>query len=168
MAKATRTMEKQQLVYKLAKKATFHVQHTFFCKFLCRYFAQLQRETSRNFLITRNVVRVLVQFFSAVAHFHPGGRRHFSFSHRRYEISCCFSNKNDSFVFTICWITHCFSSFDFPFQTLYSLWVIRNIYQWFNEFWLSFCKYLASSRTLSVLELIIVITMLRERWIHIL
>ena len=33
MAKATRTVEKQQLVYKLAKKATLHVQHTFFCNF---------------------------------------------------------------------------------------------------------------------------------------
>ena len=28
------------------------MQHTFFCNFFCRYFAQQQRETSRNFLIT--------------------------------------------------------------------------------------------------------------------
>ena len=42
------TYENQQLA-----KATLHVQHTFFCTFLCRCFAQLQRETSRNFLVTR-------------------------------------------------------------------------------------------------------------------
>ena len=29
------------------------MQHTFFCTFLCRCFARLQRETSRNFLVTR-------------------------------------------------------------------------------------------------------------------
>ena len=37
----------------ISKKATLHVQHTFFCTFLCRCFARLQRETSRNFLVTR-------------------------------------------------------------------------------------------------------------------
>ena len=37
------------------KKATLHVQHTFFCTFLCRCFARLLRETSRNFLVTRFV-----------------------------------------------------------------------------------------------------------------
>ena len=36
----------------ISKKATWHVQHTF-CTFLCRWFARLQRETSRNFLVTR-------------------------------------------------------------------------------------------------------------------
>ena len=29
------------------------MQHTFFCTFVCSCFAQLQRETSRNFLVTR-------------------------------------------------------------------------------------------------------------------
>ena len=37
----------------ISKKATLHVQHTFFCTFLCRCFSRLQRETSRNFLVTR-------------------------------------------------------------------------------------------------------------------
>ena len=37
----------------LSKKTTLHVQHTFFCTFLCRCFARPQRETSRNFLVTR-------------------------------------------------------------------------------------------------------------------
>ena len=35
----------------IGKKATLQVQHTF-CTFLCRCFARLQRETSRNFLVT--------------------------------------------------------------------------------------------------------------------
>ena len=37
----------------ISKKATLQVQHTFFCSFLCRCFARLQLETSRNFLVTR-------------------------------------------------------------------------------------------------------------------
>ena len=37
----------------ISKKATLHVQHTFFCTFLCRCFSRLRRETSRNFLVTR-------------------------------------------------------------------------------------------------------------------
>ena len=36
----------------IGKKATLHVQHTF-CTFLCLCFARLQRETSRNFPVTR-------------------------------------------------------------------------------------------------------------------
>ena len=59
------------------------MQHTFFCTFLCRTFAvhffvhffpRLQRETSRNFLVTRfmqgmSYVLSLIFFFTA-AHFH--------------------------------------------------------------------------------------------------
>ena len=37
----------------ISKKATLHVQHTFFYLFLCLCFARPQRETSRNFLATR-------------------------------------------------------------------------------------------------------------------
>ena len=37
------------------KKATLHVQHTFVCTFLCRCFARLLRETSRNVLVARFV-----------------------------------------------------------------------------------------------------------------
>ena len=36
----------------IGKKATLHVHHTF-CTFLCLCFARLQRETSRNFPVTR-------------------------------------------------------------------------------------------------------------------
>ena len=63
----------------ISYKAILHIQHTFFCTFFCCCFARLQRETSRNFLVTRfiygrNVVRVLVHFFYTAAHFHLGGR----------------------------------------------------------------------------------------------
>ena len=44
----------------ISKKATFHARHTFFSTFLCRGFARLHRETSRNFLVRR--------FSGALAH----------------------------------------------------------------------------------------------------
>ena len=50
----------------IGKKATLHVQHTF-CTFLCLCFARLQRETSRNFPVTRfmeEMSYVLVHFLS--------------------------------------------------------------------------------------------------------
>ena len=50
----------------ISKKATLHVQHTFFCKFLCRCFARLQRETARNFLVTRFMEKM------SYAHFQLG------------------------------------------------------------------------------------------------
>ena len=49
----------------------------FFCTFLCRCFARQQRETFRNFLVTRfmeEMSYVFFTFFLTVAHFHPGGR----------------------------------------------------------------------------------------------
>ena len=36
----------------IGKKATLHVQHTFFVHFSCRCFARLQRETFRNSLLS--------------------------------------------------------------------------------------------------------------------
>ena len=62
----------------ISKKATLHVQHTFFfCTFLYRCFARLLRETARNFLVTRfmeGMSDVLFHPFFTVAHFYPGGR----------------------------------------------------------------------------------------------
>ena len=37
----------------ISKKKNFAHARYFFCTFLCRCFARLQRETSRNFLVTR-------------------------------------------------------------------------------------------------------------------
>ena len=70
---------------KTTKKKLLDVQHTFFCTFLCRCFTRLQRETSRNFLVTRFMEEIsylflFTLFFFTAAHFHLGGRQHFSFS----------------------------------------------------------------------------------------
>ena len=58
-----------------SKKATLHVQHTFLCAFLCRCFARLQRETSRNFLVTRFMEEMsyvlLFSFFFHCGSFSP-------------------------------------------------------------------------------------------------
>ena len=84
----------------ISKKATLHVQHTFFCTFLCRCFARLRRETSRNFSVTqfleKNVVRFLVHLFNA-AHFHLALVAA-SICHHRYKIS---NNKNCFLCFFI-------------------------------------------------------------------
>ena len=57
----------------ISKKATLHVQH-FFCTFLCRCFARLPPETSRNFLVTRFMEKMSYvfsfSFFFTAAHFH--------------------------------------------------------------------------------------------------
>ena len=48
--KATPENDEKTKIGLICKKATLHVQHTFFT-FICRCFAKLQRETSRNFLV---------------------------------------------------------------------------------------------------------------------
>ena len=49
----------------ISKKATLHVQHTFFSTFLCRCFARLQRETSRHFLVMKEMLYIFsFTFFS--------------------------------------------------------------------------------------------------------
>ena len=76
----------------ISKKATLHVQYTFF--------ARLQRETSRNFLVTRFFS--FTYFFTA-AHFHlalvAASISHFVTAATKF--SCCSSNKNMSLLFFI-------------------------------------------------------------------
>ena len=78
---------------------------TLFCTFLCRCFARLQRETSRNFLVTRFMEEMSYVFPFTFFHYRSfspciGGRQHFSFCHRRYKIFMLFfQQKNISFVF---------------------------------------------------------------------
>ena len=89
----------------ISKKATFRVQHTF-CTFLCRCFARLQRETSRNFLVTRfmeEMSYVLSFNFFTTAHFHFALVAA-SISHlvtAATKFSCCSSNKKLSPLFFI-------------------------------------------------------------------
>ena len=74
--------------------------------FVVACFARLQRETSRNFIVTRLMDQMsyvfLCTFFTVTDdHFHLGGRQHFSFSHCRYKIFMFFSlpTRLVSFVF---------------------------------------------------------------------
>ena len=89
----------------ISKKATLHVQHTFFCTFICLCFARLQRETSGNFLVTRFMEEISYVFSFTFFHcrsFSPCicGRLHFLFCHRCYKIFLLFfQQKNASFVF---------------------------------------------------------------------
>ena len=77
------------------QKSNFARAAHFFCTFFCRCFAPLKRETSRNFLVTRFMEEMsyvfLFTFFFHCRSFSP--RQHFSFSHRRYKMACCSSNK---------------------------------------------------------------------------
>ena len=68
--------QKNQYMGLIRKKKNFARAAHFCCTFLCRCFARLQRETSRNFLVTRFMKEILFLFtFLFVAtHFHLGGR----------------------------------------------------------------------------------------------
>ena len=60
----------------ISKKATLHVQHTFFVHFFAvvlHDFNVKLPETSWLHVLWRKC-RVLVHFFFTVVHFHPGGR----------------------------------------------------------------------------------------------
>ena len=91
----------------IRKKATLHVQHTFFCTFLCRCFSRLRREPSRNFLVTRFMEEMshvfLFTFFFTAAHFHlplvAASISHFVAVVT--EFSCCSSKKKMSPLFFI-------------------------------------------------------------------
>ena len=82
------------------QKSNFARAAHFFCKFLCRCFAQLQRETSRNFLVTRFFPSL---FFFIAAHFHlalvAASISHFVTAVTKF--SCCSSNKKMSPLFFI-------------------------------------------------------------------
>ena len=52
-SKATPENGKKTITGLISKKSNFAGAAHFFCTFLCRCFSRLQRETSRNFLVTR-------------------------------------------------------------------------------------------------------------------
>ena len=80
-----------------------------FCTFLCRCFARVQRETSRNFLVTRFIYGEklstcshslffslpLIQFYFALV---AASIRHFLTAATKF--SCCSSNKKVFFIFS--------------------------------------------------------------------
>ena len=62
----------------ISKKQFYCTCSALFCTFLCRCFARLPRETSRNFLVTRFMKEMSYMFlftFFIVAHFHPGATK---------------------------------------------------------------------------------------------
>ena len=58
----------------ISKKATLQVQHSFFVHFFTVTWQDDNEKLPGYAFYEGNVVRVLVHFFSTVAHFHPGGR----------------------------------------------------------------------------------------------
>ena len=104
----------------ISEKSNFARAAHFFCTFLCRCFARLQRETSRNFLVTR-FTRFFCRtcsrcslFFTA-AHFHLAlvatSISHFVTAATKF--SCCSSNKK-----CLLWLFICHSRPLSPFFSL--------------------------------------------------
>ena len=69
----------------------------FFCKFLLHDY-NVKPETAWLHVLWRKSESYV---FFHVAHFHPGGRKHISFSHRRYKLSCCSSYKQSPLLFSL-------------------------------------------------------------------
>ena len=80
----------------ISKKATLYVS-TLFCTFLCPCFARLQRETPRNFLVTRFMEEMqhvfLFTFFSLPLIFTLVAASISHFLKAATKFSCCSSNK---------------------------------------------------------------------------
>ena len=78
------------------KKTTLHGAAQCFCTFLCRCFPRPQRETSRNFLVTRFMEEMsyllLFTFFHSLI-FTLVAARISHFLTAAKKISCCYSNK---------------------------------------------------------------------------
>ena len=100
MAKGTRTVIKQLTIGLISKKASLHVQHTFFLYIsLPLLFVWLQRGSSRNFLVTHFLEEMsyvfLFTFCFTSAHFHlatvAARIPHVVTSATKF--SCCSSNK---------------------------------------------------------------------------
>ena len=95
--------KKKTAIGLISKKATLHVQHTFFVHFLAvvlhDYNVKLP-ETSWLHVLWRKCRTCSCSFFFTDDRFHLGGRQHFLFSHRHYKIFMFFfQRKNVSFVF---------------------------------------------------------------------
>ena len=81
------------------------MQYTFLCAFLCRCFARLHRDNSRNFIVNRFGEEMLYVFsFTFFYHcrlFSPciASRLHFSFRHRRYKMFMLFFQPKKCLLF---------------------------------------------------------------------
>ena len=95
----------------ISKKATLHAQHTLFN--LCHCFARLQRETSRNFLVTRFMEEMsymfLFSFFSLLLIFTLVTASISDFLTVATKFSCCSSTKKCLLCFLSLTLTLCCS-----------------------------------------------------------
>ena len=121
----------------ISKKAT--LQHTFLiCTFLCHCFARLQRETSRNFLVTHFMKEmsyvILHTFFFTATHFHlwPLAFLIFSMPLQIFHVVLT-PTKNVSFVF------HLLLQLSFTFFLIELHWTIAYMYSLFFSVFLLFC-----------------------------
>ena len=91
----------------IKQKSNFARAAHFFCTILCRCFALLQRETSRNFLVTRFLEEMSYvfsfTFFSLPLIFslHWWPLAFLIFFHRRYKIFLLFFQQRNAFLFFI-------------------------------------------------------------------
>ena len=69
----------------MSKKATWHTCSTLFCTFLCRCFTRLQREASKNFLITRFFLEKMSHVFSIICKNRSG-------INQGFVVSCCLAS----------------------------------------------------------------------------
>ena len=80
------------------RKKTLHVQRTFFVHFFAVVLHDCNVKLPSYTFCGGNVVCVPIRFFLFscffAAHFHLGGRQHFSFSHRHYKNFCFFLQRN--------------------------------------------------------------------------
>ena len=90
----------------ISKKATFARAAHFFCTFLCRCFARIQRETSTNFLVTLFLEEMSYvfsfTFFFTAPHFYLALVAA-SISHvvtAATKFSCCSSKKKNRAIYT--------------------------------------------------------------------
>ena len=89
-------VKKQQKVYLAKKKNNFARAAHFFCTFLCHCFARPQRETSKNFLVTRFMEEMsyllsFTFFHSLIFTLVATRISHFRTTAKKF--SCCSSNK---------------------------------------------------------------------------
>ena len=88
-------MQRRKTEIGLISKSNFARAAHFFCTFLFRCFARLQRETSRNFLVRRKCRTCTRSLFFTATHFHlalvVANISHFFTAATKF--SCCFSNK---------------------------------------------------------------------------
>ena len=90
---ATKTVKKKQEQVLISKKATLHVQHTFFVHFFAFVLSDYNVELPETSWLDVLWRKCRCRSFS------PRWPQQLSFSHRRYKISCCSYNRKRSPLF---------------------------------------------------------------------